>query len=135
MDMQERPRVLLLGDDALRLAPLRQTLSRSARVGSAEDLPHALSLLARGAFDVVFCDERFYCGTWREALERIAAIYPELPVIVVSRASDPEAGEWAEVVAAGAFDLLPSVRNEPATLALLEHAVASGEGRALRSRA
>ena len=68
-------------------------------------------------------------------LERIGTIYPELPVIVVSQTSDQEADEWAEVVAAGAFDLLPSVRNEPATLALLEHAVASGEGRALRSRA
>ena len=133
--MIERPRVLLLGDDEFRLAPLRQTLSRSARLASAEDLPHALSLLARGSFDVVFCDGRFYCGTWREALERIGTIYPGLPVIVVSQTSDQEADEWAEVVATGAFDLLPSVRNEPATLALLEHAVASGEGRALRSRA
>ncbi len=140
--MQERPRVLLLGDDAPRLAPLRQTLSRSARLTSADDLPHALSLLASSAFDVVFCDGRFYCGTWREALERIGAVYPELPVIIVSRPSEQKAeglvaivDEWSDVVAAGGFDLLPSVHNEPAALALLEHAVASGEGRALRSRA
>ena len=131
----ERLRVLLLGDDTIRLAPLRQTLSRSAQLTAAEDLPHALSLLARVAFDVVFCDGRFYCGTWREALERIGTIYPELPVIVVSQANDQEADEWAEVVAAGGFDLLPSASNERATLALLEHAVASSEGRALRSRA
>ena len=47
--MKERLRVLLLGDDEFRLAPLRQTLSRSARLASAEDLPRGPAARAQPA--------------------------------------------------------------------------------------
>ena len=135
--MRERPRVLLVGDDEARMTHLRDALGRCAHVTQAEDIPQALSLLSQRGFEAVFCDWRFHCGTWREALERIGALYPDLPVVVVSQTHGIEEGidEWAQVVAAGAFDLLLSARSESAALSLLEHALASGEARAMRATA
>jgi DNA-binding NtrC family response regulator len=119
------------------MALLRETLNRFAQVMQAEDIPQALGVLAQRSFEAVFCDWRFHCGTWREALERINELYPDLPVVVVSGTNGIEEGidEWAEVVEAGAFDLLLSVRSESAAVSLLEHAVASGEARAMRATA
>ena len=133
--MREKPKVLLIGDDVVRMVRLREILRRAARVVSVEDLPEALEQLARGEFETVFADWRFHCGTWREAVERLGALYPDLPVVVVSQTEGIEEGmqEWIEVVGAGAFDLLLSACNETAALMLLEHAVASGEARALRA--
>jgi len=114
---------------------LREILRRGARVVRVEDIPQALEQLAAEPFAAAFADWSFHGGTWREALERLGALYPELPVVVVSRTNGIEEGiqEWAEVVAAGAFDLLLSVRNEAAVLSILAHAVASSEARALRA--
>ena len=133
--MKERPMVLVIGDAGERTAQLRAIFSRSARVMQAEDLPQALELLAQQDYEAVFVDWRYHCGTWRDALQRLEALYPELPVIVISQTSGIEEGiqEWAEVVGAGAFDLLLSVYNEPAAWSLLEHAVASGQARAMRA--
>lgn len=135
--MRAQPRVLLVGDGEGRMVPLRETLGRVAQVRQAEDIPQALGALAERGFEAVFCDWRFHCGTWREALERIGELYPDLPVVVVSGSNGIEEGidEWAEVVEAGAFDLLLSIRNEAATLSVLEHAIASGEARAMRAGA
>ncbi|HEY7678950.1 MAG TPA: response regulator [Terriglobia bacterium] len=135
--MREQPKILLVGDDEPRMTHLRATLSRAARVTQAEDLPQALSLLAADSFGAVFCDWRFHCGTWRDALARSRELYPDLPVVVVSQTNGVEEGidEWAQVVEAGAFDLLLSARSESTALSLLEHAVASGEARAIRASA
>ena len=135
--MREAPRVLLLGDETSGTGPWRRILSRQSRVVCAEDIPEALSLLAEEAYDAVFCDWRFHCGTWREAVERIGALYPELPVVVVSQSDGIAEGiqEWAAVVEAGALDLLGWPLDEFAARSLLEHAVASGEARALRAHA
>ena len=135
--MREQPRVLLVGDDEARMTSLRETLSRVGKVMQAEDIPQALGALAQRSFEAVFCDWRFHCGTWRDALQRIGELYPDLPIVVVSQTSGIEEGidEWAEVIEAGAFDLLLSVRSESAVVSLLEHAVASGEARAMRATA
>jgi len=128
---------MLLGSDAVRVTPLRQILRPYANETFAEDLPAALSLLAGNTYEVVFCDWRFHCGTWREALEKLQSLYPELPVIVVNQTAGTEEGmrECVEVLEAGAFDLLFSPLHVPTVLFLLEHAVASGEARALRAGA
>ena len=135
--MRQRPNVLLIGDDDARMAKWRETLGRAARLAQAEDLPQALQMLARSGYEAVFVDWRFHCGTWREALRLVGAIYPDLPLIVISRSDGIEQGieEWIEVLEAGAFDLLLSIHNEFATLSLLEQAVASSEARALRATA
>ena len=102
-----------------------------------EDIPQALHRLAQDDYEAVFTDWRFHCGTWREALQQVGGLYPDLPVIVISPVEGLEQGmrEWVDVVEAGAFDLLLSPRSESAALSLLEHAVASGEARAMRATA
>jgi DNA-binding NtrC family response regulator len=134
--MRELPAVLVIGDDVDRLTRLREILRRGAVVSQAEDLPQALSRMARERFDVAFTDWQFHCGTWRDVLQKLHALYPDLPVIVVSQTTRIDEGirEWAEAVSAGAFDLLLSA-NSASALLLLEHAVASGDARALRATA
>ncbi|MBI3933625.1 MAG: response regulator [Acidobacteria bacterium] len=119
------------------MAKWRETFGRAARVAEAEDLPQALQQLARADYDAVGVDWRFHCGTWREAVQMVGAMYPDLPVIVISRSEGIEQGiqEWIEVVKAGAFDLLVASDRESAALSLLEHAVATSEARALRATA
>ena len=132
--MRQKPNVLLIGDDDARMAKWRETFERSARVAQAEDLPQALQQLARADYETVFADWRFHCGTWREALKSIGELYPDFPVIVISRSDGMEQGiqEWMEVVEAGGFDLLLASDHQSAALSLLEHAVATSEARALR---
>ena len=135
--MRQRPNILLIGDDPAKMAWLREILGRAARVAQAEDIPQALHRLAQDDYEAVFTDWRFHCGTWREALQQVGGLYPDLPVIVISPVEGLEQGmrEWVDVVEAGAFDLLLSPRSESAALSLLEHAVASGEARAMRATA
>ncbi|HWP85603.1 MAG TPA: hypothetical protein VNN17_10460 [Terriglobia bacterium] len=130
--MRDRTNVLLLGNDATRIAPLLETLGRAARVCWVEDLPEALQKLAQQDFQAVFVDWDFYCGSWREALQRIQELYPALPVIVLGTPQEDRLWEqqWKEAVEAGAFDLLPSIENRMAVLLVLEQAVASSEARA-----
>jgi DNA-binding NtrC family response regulator len=133
--MRQRPNILLIGDDAARMARLRETLSRAACVAQAEDLPQALKRLAMEDYETVFADWSFHCGTWREALQSIGELYPDLPVIVLGHSDDlnPHSRQWQEVVAAGAFDLLPAGHREFEILSLLEHALASAQARAMRA--
>lgn len=133
--MRESRKVLLLGSDNPRMARLSEILSRHAKVARAEDIPEGLGLLARGAYEAVFCDGRFHCGTWQEALETIQALYPELPIVIVSQTNGTDEGirEWTEVLYAGAFDLLLAPSNEYSVVTVMEHALASGEARALRA--
>lgn len=135
--MRQRPNVLLIGDDDARMAKWRETLGRAARLAQAEDLPQALQMLAQSGYEAVFVDWRFHCGTWREAVQLVGGIYPDLPLIVINQSDGIEQGieEWIEVLEAGAFDLLLSIHNEFATLSVLEQVVASSEARALRATA
>ena len=133
--MRQRPNVLLIGDDDARMAKWRETLGRAARLAQAEDLPQALQMLARSGYEAVFVEWRFHCGTWREALQLLGAIYPDLPVIVISRSDgmEQEIQEWKEVIAAGAFDLLLASDHQSAALSVLEQAVATSEARTLHA--
>lgn len=133
--MRQRPNILLIGDDAARMTQLRETLSRTALVAQAEDLQQALKRLARDDYETVLVDWSFHCGTWREALQSIEELYPDLPVIVISNSNGlgSRGGEWQEVVAAGAFDLLPAGCRKFEILSLVEHAVASAQARAMRA--
>ena len=135
--MRQRPNILLIGDDAARMARLRETLSRTARVAQAEDMPQAFERLAMEDFETVFADWRFHCGTWKEAVKYIGECYPDLPVIVISNSEGLERGgrQWMEAVEAGVFDLLPAEHREFEVLSLLEQAVASAQARAMRATA
>jgi DNA-binding NtrC family response regulator len=88
-----------------------------------------------GEFDAVLCEREFPEGNWREALQELQARRVASPAIVVSQTSGADEGieEWADVLEAGAFDLLLAPSREYSVLAMLEHAVASGQARALRA--
>ena len=90
--------------------------------------------LGKRDFDVIVCEQDFPEGTWREALEELQARRVATPALVVSQTSSPDEGieEWTEVLNAGAFDLLLAPSQEYSVLTMIEHAVASGQARALR---
>jgi DNA-binding NtrC family response regulator len=138
--MRQQPNILIIGDDLARMARLRAVLSRTARVVQAEDLQQALKRLALKSseeFEAVFTDERFHCGTWRDVLNQIGHLHPDLPIVVVYDSDKLKRGnrEWREVISAGAFDLLPSNCGDLELLSLAEQAVASARARALLATA
>jgi DNA-binding NtrC family response regulator len=140
MMRQQQPNILLIGDDPARMARLRAILSRTARVVQAEDLQQALKRLAlknSEEFEAVFTDWRFHCGTWRDALNQIGNLHPDLPIVVVYNSEELARGsrDWREVISAGAFDLLPSSCGDLELLSLAEQAVASARARALLATA
>jgi len=130
--MHTKPQVLLVSGG--RESGLQEILRRRADLTEAGSVPEMVRELAEREFDVIVCEPEFSEGTWREALRELQARRVAAPAIVVSQTSGVDEGieEWAEVLEAGAFDLLLAPSREYSVLAMLEHAVASGQARALR---
>jgi len=131
--MNTKPQVLLVS--AGEETGLKDILQRRASVTEAGIIPEMVRELGKREFDVILCEPEFSEGTWREALRELQARRVAAPAIVVSQTSGVDEGieEWADVLAAGAFDLLLAPSREYSVLAMLEHAVASGQARALRA--
>lgn len=123
--MLRSPRVLLLSTDETETAILREMLSEHAILTPAVNLSELAALLKSNTYDALFCAWSFQRGTWEEAVSNIQESHPGLPVIVLS--SSPENREWAEVLQAGAFDLLVPPYEKQSVLAVLEQASASQE--------
>jgi len=130
--MNTKPQVLLVSGG--KESGLQEILRRRADLTEAGSVPEMVRELAEREFDVIVCEPEFSEGTWREALRELQARRVAAPAIVVSQTSGVDEGieEWAEVLEAGAFDLLLAPSREYSVLAMLEHAVASGQARALR---
>lgn len=128
-----RRKVLLLHSSDPGTSLLKEILSRHVDVTCACDIPGMLSLLAETSCDLLFCDWRFAMGTWRDVVEGVHHLYPELPVIVVCRTGGEK--EWRETLDEGAFDLLSEPYSEIAVLSVVEHGLASRDARAVRSAA
>ena len=131
--MNTKPQVLLVsGGEA---TGLKDILRRRADLAEAADIPEMVQELKSRKFDVIVCEQEFSEGTWREALRELQARRVAAPAIVVSQTSGVDEGieEWADVLEAGASDLLLAPSREYSVLAMLEHAVASGQARALRA--
>ena len=120
-------RILLVSGEAASTELLRESLARHVELESVGTLPEMLGMLQAQCFDVVVCDKSFRGGTWADALEAVRRFHPEIPTVIVSRLGDEQ--EWIEVLEAGAFDLLAAPYCERAVLSVLEHAVASYQGR------
>jgi CheY-like chemotaxis protein len=131
--MNTKPQVLLVS--AGEETGLKDILRRRASVTEAGSIPEMVRELGKREFDVILCEPEFSEGTWREALRELQARRVAAPAIVVSQTSGVDEGieEWADVLEAGAFDLLLAPSREYSVLAMLEHAVASGQARALRA--
>jgi DNA-binding NarL/FixJ family response regulator len=86
-------RILVVDDHPLMTDVLRlvlSTLDQSAQTETAHDLDTAFALAARGKFDLVMLDLGMPGYSGVEALGRFRERLPELPVVVVSGASDPK---------------------------------------------
>lgn len=129
--MDERRKVLLLSSSDPGTILLQEILAKHVDIASASDIPGMLSLLADDTYDVFFCDWRFSMGTWRDALEVIQSQDWELPVVVVCRTGGEQ--EWREVLGSGAFDLLTAPYCERTVLTVFEHALATRDGRTMRT--
>lgn len=131
--MNTKPQVLLVSGGGE--SGLKEILRRRASLTEAGSIPEMLGALARREFDAVLCEREFPEGDWREALRELQGRRVAAPAIVVSQTSGADEGieEWAEVLEAGAFDLLLAPSREHSVLAVIEHAVASGQARALRA--
>ena len=131
--MTTKPQVLLVGRGGE--SRLKEILRLRASVAEAGNVPDMVRLLEDGPYDAVLCEQEFSDGTWRAALQELQARRVSTPAIVVSQTSAVDEGieEWAEVLQAGAFDLLLAPSQEYSVLAVLEHAVESGKARALRA--
>ena len=128
---RERVKVMLLGGDQPALRHLYAVLRGNAKVTLAEDLPSALEKLSREEINVVFCAACFHCGSWVEALQTMGFLHPQIPVIVVNEASQSRtfAERYADIYAAGAFDVLSDPQDELGVMVVLAHALASSEAR------
>jgi DNA-binding NtrC family response regulator len=105
------------GDDRKSL----QNLLQDWIIDSTDTCRDALVALAANAVGVVVCNEDLRDGNWSDLLRELACLQSPPPVIVLSNRADEHL--WADVLRAGAYDLL-AVPFEPAdTLRTISHAI------------
>jgi len=133
--MTTNPQVVYLGSRKTGRVEFDKNLRRLATVTIAESIPEMLELVEESGADVVLCEWNFAGGTWREALDELRRLHPDLPAIVISQTEGIDEGiqEWLEVLSGGAFDLLLAPSNEYSVRSMMEHAFISGEARARRA--
>ena len=103
--MSHTGHILIIDDEA----PLRQTLARILQragheVTTAESGEMAIALVADTTFDLVYMDLRMPGLPGLEALKRIHASQPELPVILFT--AQPDVNSAVEALRVGATDYL-----------------------------
>lgn len=117
------PKVLLLSASETETAQLEQILGNYVSLTPVSDPSKLDSLLENDGYDALFCAWALPRATWNDVLDDVREFHPDIPVIVLAPA--PEVRQWAEVLEAGAFDLLIPPYEERAVLATLEHASVS----------
>jgi len=121
------PKILLLSDDEMETAALRELLCEHVLLTPVDDIAELAVHLENSQYDAIFCPWSFHHGRWGEALSQIQRRDPDLPVIIFSRTGGER--EWIEVLESGAFDLLVAPYRRSDILGVLEQARASYEGR------
>ncbi len=130
-------KVLLVDDDSGHLTTLR-TITRSwgYAVQTADDGDVAVELVRGEAFDLIVMDVRMARMSGIEALARIKAFNPSIPVIIMTAYSSVESA--VEALKAGAYDyLIKPLDFEKLKLTIeraREHAGLKAENRRLRQR-
>lgn len=125
--MFSAPKVLLCVCDPGQKASLQESLAPYAELRWAADLRELILRLERERYDALFCARVLRSNTWVEVMHQVQLRCPELPVVILSDRADE--CEWPEVLSAGAFDLLGLPCYERSILPVMEHAVATREGR------
>jgi DNA-binding NtrC family response regulator len=125
--MLREPKVLLLSDQQSEIHNLNHVLADYVTLSSVSDLEQCQQRLAATDYDALLCSWSFREGRWNAALDHVQEQYPDLPVIITHRCGGEK--EWAEVLDAGAFDLLVAPFQKQTVLPVLEHAIATREAR------
>ena len=140
----DKLRVLIIEDDPDFAAQLRIMLERSAgirRVECCETLLCALTRLHAEPGDLAFLDLHLPDSEDLETLHRVRALYPALPIVVLTAREDDDLGDAAIRIGAQDYvvkhrlraEILPRLLRNALTRARLEEALQRSEqrGRAL----
>ncbi len=133
--MENWKKVILFGGAEADTGALLELLAKNATTICVPDLPELLRELASDDYDALFCDWSVDTGSrttnWREVLKEVHQRYPEMPVIVVYHGANER--DWADVLQAGAFDLMAPPYNEHEVLRVLKDAALSREAKFVAS--
>jgi two-component system response regulator HydG len=135
MTMQKKAKILLVDDDLGHLTTLKTiTKSWGYRVATADDGSVAVDMVKSEPMDLILMDVRMAKMGGIEALERIKAYNPAIPVIIMTAYSSVESA--VEALKSGAYDyLMKPLDFEVLKLSIeraCEHAGLKEENRALK---
>ena len=117
-------RILLIEDEEAIRRVLKKILleeDASNDVYEASDGKQAIEVFGDGAWDLVFCDIKMPHMDGVEVLERMMAINPEVPVIMISGHGDINTA--VDCLKKGAFDYLPKPPDLNRLLSTVRHAL------------
>ncbi len=120
--MHMDPKVILLASEQQKAARLAALLAPYVDLTCVPNQSALEAILASDHYDALFYLRPPH-STGKRPLQQMRRLHPELPVIVLSDAGAVE--ECAEILEAGAFDLLVPPYEDQTLLAALEQAVAS----------
>lgn len=122
--------ILLLSNDELEIAVLREMLCEQVLLMPVNNLIDVAIYLKTGNCDAILCSWSFHRGFWGDAVDEIRALDPDLPVIILCRSGGES--EWVQALEAGAFDLLVTPYRKAEVLGVVEQAGASCQARRRR---
>jgi DNA-binding NtrC family response regulator len=117
-------RILLIEDEEAIRRVLKKILleeDASNDVQEASDGKQAIEVFGDGAWDLVFCDIKMPHMDGVEVLEKMMAINPEIPVIMISGHGDINTA--VDCLKKGAFDYLPKPPDLNRLLSTVRHAL------------
>lgn len=117
-------RILLIEDEEAIRRVLKKILleeDASNDVQEASDGKQAIEVFGDGTWDLVFCDIKMPHMDGVEVLERMMAINPEVPVIMISGHGDINTA--VDCLKKGAFDYLPKPPDLNRLLSTVRHAL------------
>ena len=117
-------RILLIEDEEAIRRVLKKILleeDASNDVHEAADGKQAIAVFGDGAWDLVFCDIKMPHMDGVEVLEKMMAINPEIPVIMISGHGDINTA--VDCLKKGAFDYLPKPPDLNRLLSTVRHAL------------
>ena len=117
-------RILLIEDEEAIRRVLKKILleeDASNDVHEAADGKQAIAVFGDGAWDLVFCDIKMPHMDGVEVLEKMMAVNPEIPVIMISGHGDINTA--VDCLKKGAFDYLPKPPDLNRLLSTVRHAL------------
>ena len=105
MTASQKPGILVVDDDAGHRITLKTVLkSWGYQISEAEDGQSAVTQVQNAAFDLILMDVRMAVMDGIEALQKIKAYNPSIPVIIMTAFSSVESA--VEAMKSGAYDYL-----------------------------